>query len=489
MTNIYFSDFFGVSEEALEERDAFDVSLINDLPVFVDPFLLFNSEEEEFQELHAEIIRYMRFLRDAANSGPLDKHLISAWFTFPEVKQNWLGFSITGNSGRGLGKDFANSLSRNLTSVFRNFGSETVTQGSHIEKLCLIKDGVGRDNISDFTTNLIKRYLANYTQKLALDLLPKSKRRVVTLPKVYFNYETHSWVSERFELPYLYGDYVLLTPKSILTKDEAWINRPELLDRYTDIAQSLPDGQLRAQLNEYLVRVVPTDPKATKKEIREAIARAVEKYPEAIDYYIQKKEQAGEEAISYAAQKVRQAEKIFVHQLKDLAENYLEPSGFYEIPTNTHEECLQRLNYLKDIVENKGGWRIFYVGGEPISRESDLQIMYRLVWYATVSDVSKEADDGRGPADFKVSRGAFDKTIVELKLAKNTQLQKNLKKQAEIYSKASDATHAPLKGILYFNIQELERVQAILSALKLSDDPNIVLIDARKDNKPSASKA
>ncbi len=34
-TPIYFSDFFDVSTEALEEYGAFNVSLINDLPLFI----------------------------------------------------------------------------------------------------------------------------------------------------------------------------------------------------------------------------------------------------------------------------------------------------------------------------------------------------------------------------------------------------------------------------------------------------------------------
>ena len=42
--------------------------------------------------------------------------------------------------------------------------------------------------------------------------------------------------------------------------------------------------------------------------------------------------------------------------------------------------------------------------------------MFRLVWFGTPSDVTSEANDGRGPADFKVSRGAKDKTIVEYAL-------------------------------------------------------------------------
>jgi hypothetical protein len=167
MTDIYFSDFFGVSPDALEEFGALDISLIGDLPLFVDPFLLFNSDNPKYQELHAEIIRYMRFLKEVTLSSTISPPLVDAWFAFPEVRQNWFGFSLSGNRGHGLGKDFARVLHKNFSSVFRNFGEETVSKGSHLEKLCLVRDGVGRDTISDFTTNLIKHFLSEYTQEFA----------------------------------------------------------------------------------------------------------------------------------------------------------------------------------------------------------------------------------------------------------------------------------------------------------------------------------
>jgi hypothetical protein len=114
--------------------------------------------------------------------------------------------------------------------------------------------------------------------------------------------------------------------------------------------------------------------------------------------------------------------------------------------------------------------------------------MFRLVWYGTPSDVSREVNDGRGPADFKISRGARDKTIVEFKLARNTHLRRNLERQTEIYKKASDAS-AGIKCILYFSKEEHERVMRILDELKLTDNEDVVLIDARSDNKPAGSKA
>jgi hypothetical protein len=108
--------------------------------------------------------------------------------------------------------------------------------------------------------------------------------------------------------------------------------------------------------------------------------------------------------------------------------------------------------------------------------------------YVTSSDVSREVNDGRGPADFKISRGSGDKTIVEFKLARNSKLKSNLEKQVEIYKKASDAKKA-IKVIIFFKKAELLRVQRILKALKLENDKDIVLIDARRDNKPTGSKA
>jgi len=146
------------------------------------------------------------------------------------------------------------------------------------------------------------------------------------------------------------------------------------------------------------------------------------------------------------------------------------------------------VEFLKDVIENKGGHRLFYINGTPIAREEDIQIAYRFTWFGTTSDVSREVNDGRGPADFKISRGSDDKAIVEFKLAKNTQLKKNLKKQTEIYVKASDAKCA-VRVIVFFSEKERERVMKILKELGLTESEDLVLIDARSDNKPSGSKA
>ena len=114
--------------------------------------------------------------------------------------------------------------------------------------------------------------------------------------------------------------------------------------------------------------------------------------------------------------------------------------------------------------------------------------MFRLTWFASPDDVTREANEGRGPVDFKVSRGVFDKTLIEFKLASNTKLPQNLAKQVEIYKKAHDTDKA-IKAILFFSADEEAKAHKIISNLGLSGEKYIVLIDARRDNKVSASKA
>lgn len=144
--------------------------------------------------------------------------------------------------------------------------------------------------------------------------------------------------------------------------------------------------------------------------------------------------------------------------------------------------------FLKDVIENKGGHKLFYINGEPVQREADLQILYRLTWFASTVNVSREVNDGRGPVDYLVSHGASDKTSIEFKLASNSKLEQNILKQVEVYNKASDAKKG-YKVILYFTASELAKVEQILKRNNLVKSREIVLIDGRADNKPSGSKA
>ena len=483
---ILFSDFFRVSKRTLEDYGAFDISLVADLPLFIDPFLLFNSKKAEYQQLHEGIITYLRFLRDKSLAQPIDKGLLAAWYRFKEVEQNWFGFSVEGNKGSALGADFATALNENFARIFSDYGAEKVTRSSHLEKLCLIKDGVGKDNISDFTTNLIKDYLLQYTQTFAQKYLDPTLCREFRVPRARFNYDTQSWEEGRYFLPSHLGDFVILTPRDMLTKDETWINKNDLVDEFQSIPYAISNEELRAKVNNYFLSVLPQKP--TRKEEKEAAIKTIFEFPELIDYYIKRKEDNGDRATSISEQKVAYSEAVYTEQFKALALLLGEKTDFYKTSPDSYQEAMQRVQYLKSVIENNDGYRYFYLNDEPIRREEDLKIAYRLTWYGSTFDFNTEVNNGRGPVDVKVSKGSADKSLVELKLATNTQLERNLQNQVGVYEKAND-TPKSIKVIIYFTLEELKRVQDILNRLGLTGKENIVLIDARKDNKPSASKA
>jgi len=144
--------------------------------------------------------------------------------------------------------------------------------------------------------------------------------------------------------------------------------------------------------------------------------------------------------------------------------------------------------FLKQVIENNDGYRWFYIKGKPLKREADLQLMFRLTWYASEDDVNSEVNNGRGPVDYKISRGSKDNTLVEFKLASNSKLRQNIGNQLKVYE-AANQTKKSIKVILYFSDSELEKVQKIMKDLKVKEGKELVLIDAQDTNKPSGSNA
>ncbi|EKD26178.1 MAG: hypothetical protein ACD_79C01321G0001, partial [uncultured bacterium] len=431
----------------------------------------------------------LTFLRAKSEQGGISYGLIRAWYCFGEVKQNWFGFCEGYNKGKGLGKDFARALDKNLVHVFRTFGDEKITKSNHLEKLCLIRSGVGRDMISDFTTNLIKDFLLTYTANFAEKFISSELLRCISVSRAIFDYKIERWMPKTYKLPFYLNDYVILTPKDILTKDDTWISHNDMFQKFQDIPDAVSNEQLRAEINRYFYNMIPKDKTPTKEERERAISSTFEKYPQLIDYYIKMKEDTGIEAFERSSSKVLKSNTLYIKQFGKLAQLLEENTSFYKIPDNTKNETKEKIVFFKDVIENKGGHKIFYDSdGLPIKREKDVHILFRLVWHGSPSVVSTEVNDGRGPVDFKISRKSNDITLVEFKLASNSQLKRNLEKQLEIYKTSSDANWG-FKVIIYFSEDELIKTKKILKELEMDSDLYIFLVDARSDNKPSGSKA
>ena len=287
-------------------------------------------------------------------------------------------------------------------------------------------------------------------------------------------------------LPCYNDDFVILTPRDMLTRDDTFINRTDMIRNLSSIAPTVEDATLRFELNHYLVDVLSKKKKEmSQTEKDKAAISLILQHTELIDYYIKYKEDNEAEATSISKQVVQEVKQLFNTQLQELTKLLFNNTDFYKTKVDSYDAAYKRVMFLKSVIEDMDGYRIFYLNGKPIKRESDLQIMYRLVWFASEMDVNREVNNGRGPVDFKISRGSKDSTLVEFKLASNGKLKNNLAKQVEIYKKASGTDRA-IKVILYFSDVEYKKVKTILNDLGLQSCEDIVLIDA-SNNKPSAS--
>lgn len=489
MTNfkLLFSDYFNIDQSVVDNYGALNICLAADMPLFIDPFLLFASQDEEYQKLHKTLINHILLLKDIAITDKENAENNSI-FRFPEVKQNWLGLSKFGNSGRGLGKDFAKKIVRSFNGYYSSFGEEKISAETHIEKLTILNPGIGSDFISDFTTNLILDYLLEYTQIFALKYLSKDQVQEFSVPSI-FNQQFNRWMPKKYVLPYLYledrGDFIILTPLDILTKDEAAINNSEFYSNFLKVANSIKNVDLRNSINAYFRSQLPKKP--TQKDKKEAVIKTASRYPEIVDYYIKSKEDNKENVSKLTKERIQSPTSDFIEGLSSLGDVLINKSDFYKILPTTYEESLKRVLFLKDVIENNDGYKTFYKDGIAIANEDVIQRIFRLTWYATPFDVNAEVNNGRGPADYKVSYGSEDSTIVEFKLGKSSSLKRNLEFQTDIYKKASKSAK-DIKVILCYTVGEIKSVEKVLQRLQLVDQENIIIIDASPKKSASVIK-
>lgn len=113
----------------------------------------------------------------------------------------------------------------------------------------LIYPGSGKDKISDMIVNLIKGFLCEYTEKFAKKYIEIGAKKCY-VDKVDFNYDTETFVSKEYYLPYIINEkgkeeFVLLTPRNILRAEEPSINRNDFINSYNLVRNSIDNDTLR----------------------------------------------------------------------------------------------------------------------------------------------------------------------------------------------------------------------------------------------------
>lgn len=502
---MYFSEKFEVDRNSVLKYGAIDISLVCDIPLFVDPMLIFNSKKKDYRRLHNEIIEYFAFLTEKSKNVTSTAEL-NTYFNFHEVKNNWLGYSIKGNEGNGLGFKFAKFLGDNLQFIMED---SEITESKHIEKSLLLYDGNGKDKISDLTTKLILGYLAEYTQNYATKNIKEKYLQTFYLDSE-FDYETESYRSIRYKLPFIINrkgekEFVLLTPDDIVREEEPAISKSNYQKNWELVRAGISNQTHRLQLGNYLSRAVKEYIKNNKdkfkkgKTISEMQRKKIEKdaffeatkekeFKWLYDYFISITEKNSNNITEKAKEETKEQVNKFYVAAQGLRTLFEINDNNQTIKASTaKEELLYRLNYMKHIIEDCDGYKNLNHNNSKIASEDDLNRLFRFTLAGTKYDYNFDANNGRGEFDIKASFGANDKCLAELKLASNPKLS-NIFNQTKIYEKANDSSNS-VYAIFIFDITDQMKINKLFIGNKqFKENKNdIVLIDCRKDNKKSGS--
>ena len=210
------SELFGLGRTQ-SELDFVNVNVDGDLRLYVDPFALSQRTDPWCRGAHETLILFFQKAVDFIRCGQIGKarELLG---NLHEPNETRLGDSRNEPNGAGIGPDQAEAL---LTALS---GSTAVKTGflQHLEDCELMVEGVGRDKISDVTTNVIRRHLVGYSQRqCALWGIPT--REVALDP--CFDDTQETWVSGYHRLPVIDGVPLLLVPKVIVRRAPAYDHR------------------------------------------------------------------------------------------------------------------------------------------------------------------------------------------------------------------------------------------------------------------------
>lgn len=471
-----FSELFKITPTQADNW--FDPVLSVDTPLFIDPFLIYDQERGVFRGSHAEILRFFKQMftliaKSAGNKQSARYRKAVEDLIFPEVAELCLGYTQSGTKGAGSGRE----LGRLMAGAIWDAIHAGLNNIDHFEEVAILRENIGPDRISDATGNLLRYRLATYTEQVC-------RRHRIPVQRVRYrrgryNPGRQRWVPCTFALPM--NPY---NQKPVLLVPEYYIRDLPTLDP-TDFWEYCTDFEaesLRTELNLDITQNVP------KSKIVE-IAR---KHINWVTDYVRYREQRKSKPYN-----ITRDPKGFVRWY-EITQKFC---GKYpkELSIDSQNAFLEAVDSLaaafRHFVEENAGYKLLWNDNGTSRSERAAQLLFlgivKHYCAANDIDVSPEPNIGRGPVDFKVSRGYRLRALLELKLAKNTKFWDGARNQLPAYLKAEKVKHGYFVVILYTD-NDLERVRRIKRIIGDVNRQGRVLlknieVDATPD-KPSASR-
>ena len=228
----------------LQEEVDFAIPFLDeDVPLYVDPFLMWKINSQQDNSLHNSIVNSFNQLGHLFVNGKEDE-MRKILIELSECNEVGLGNSKT-RQGKKIGEKTANEI----LSLFKIIPQVNKQGFQHFEEIQLMIDNVSKDRISDISCSLIKSFLVDFTidqcQKLSipiekcfiqlydyksnriiqeetyLPVNPNTKQPIIFTPKRWLRYVP--WISYE---DYFKGYYIKEVEKTFDRK----LNRVQILD-------------------------------------------------------------------------------------------------------------------------------------------------------------------------------------------------------------------------------------------------------------------
>lgn len=307
MIIILLTNYFKINKRQ-SELEFIDIDLYNDLKLFIDPYI-FTKLSGNFAAVCNNLIvdffnEVIHLIRNNDEIGA--KRMLNG---LKEPSETHLGLSRNSVNGKA-------ATGKKALKLYEQLKNSRATQTGNLKDLSdceLMVEGIGKDNISDITTNIIKSELIKFTQ---------SQCNIYGIPMKLFkiliwDFKKKIWDEKELNLPYINNKKIILVPKTIVT-DKLLLSYYDFYNR--EILPFYENKEINACSS--LVKVLQTgEKKVVKKELKKKypinksmVYEFINERPEYLELYKARKEVFRDldpdEIIYKAHEKIRKSNNI-----------------------------------------------------------------------------------------------------------------------------------------------------------------------------------
>lgn len=226
------NDYFNLPF-AQEEVDFAIPFLDEDIPLSLDPFLLWKSPSQQDNSLHTAIINSFNHLGYLSNKGN-EKEAIKMLIKLSECYEVGLG-----DSKRRIGLQIGEKVASNILSLYKEVPQINKSGFIHFEEIQLYVDQISKDRVSDIACNFIKSFLIDFTIERCKEFkIPITKTNIEL-----YDYRKNRFIEEEVYLPQNPETKasIILVPKRWL-RIIPWINYGDYTKNYFE-KEILKEGE------------------------------------------------------------------------------------------------------------------------------------------------------------------------------------------------------------------------------------------------------